>query len=213
MSLLNALFTPSEPAVRDDKALIEENKQELRTAKHQVMHEKRKAELKQRRLAVELCNLGRQPGITRQKLRPKAEDLSRVETNISNCDHMVSQFESLETTFSQATTMQALANGMRSASRVLGRMNRNLNLEGVSKLSMRFQMQTERFKDKMEQLNEGMNEAMALGDEETKEVDSRVEQVLDRYTLAQMEAAPASVDKQFADLDARLAALKEPGMH
>eukprot|EP01065_Artemidia_motanka_P043336 TRINITY_DN5991_c0_g1_i1.p1 TRINITY_DN5991_c0_g1~~TRINITY_DN5991_c0_g1_i1.p1 ORF type:complete len:266 (+),score=103.96 TRINITY_DN5991_c0_g1_i1:73-870(+) len=150
-------------------------------------------------------------------VRIMAKDMVRLRQNQAKMLRMKTRMESVSRELSVMASTAEMGKAMQGVGRVMGQMNRSMNLAGMQQVMMEFQREGQ----KMDMVGDMMGDAIddAMGDDEA-EADEMVDQVMEEITL-ELKAkidVPAVAKEQLGqqqqegdmdDLAARLSALRK----
>ncbi|KAK5938334.1 ESCRT-III subunit protein did4 [Knufia obscura] len=156
----------------------------------------------------------------------QAKDLARTRKYIERFNQTTVQLKAISLRIQTVRTNEQMMQSMKGATRIIGGMNRTMNLPALSKIAQDF----ERENDVMEQRQEMMEDAVddALGDPaEEEESEETINQILDELGIefnSKLGATPSGIQSNAApegrvaetiggggddDLEARLASLRK----
>lgn len=134
-----------------------------------------------------------------------AKDLVRTRNYIQKFYMMKTQIQAVSLRLQTVRGNQQMMQSMQGASKLLGTMNRKMNLPALSRIAMEFEKETDIMDLRQDMMDDAIDEGMA--DEEEEESDEIVAKVLDEIGIdlrQQLSAAPATETTQGEDLQARL---------
>jgi hypothetical protein len=206
-NLMELFFDNTEDAPPVD--LVESTRKKVRSGVHEIEHAKKREDLKRRQHEVALEDMGRK-GKSREELAPMAEKLVRCKTTIKSLDRMVGQLERFEQTLIQVKALGTMRKVMKGTTSALKELNGTLNVAKMAELTGKYQTQMDNFYKSTNLLQETVDKATVLSADDQKAVSQEVELTLDRYMINNPSNIP-TLDAQLAQIDAKLAALPDPG--
>ena len=139
-----------------------------------------------------------------------ARDLVRTRNYIHKFYVMKTQLQAISLRIQTVRGNQQMVQSMQGASRLLGSMNRQMNLPQLSKIAMEFERETDIMDQRQEMMDDAMEEGM--GEDVEEDSDEIVAKVLDEIGIdlnQQLSAAPdTNLEPESEDLQARLAKLQ-----
>lgn len=143
-----------------------------------------------------------------------AKDLVRTRNYIQKFYTMKTQLQAISLRIQTVRSNQQMTTSMQGAAKLLGGMNRQMNLPALSKIAMEFERETDIMDQRQEMMDDALEDGMAEEDAD-EESDEIVSKVLDEVGIDlnnQLGAAPSGIKSADAeandDLEARLDSLK-----
>lgn len=142
-----------------------------------------------------------------------AKDLVRTRNYIHKFYVMKTQLQAISLRIQTVRGNQQMVQSMQGASKLLGSMNRSMNLPALSKIAMEFERETDIMDQRQEMMDDAIEDGMGEADEEGEESEEIVAKVLDEIGIdlnQQLAAAPptADLEQESQNLPARLARLQ-----
>lgn len=149
-----------------------------------------------------------------------AKDLVRTRRYIQKFYQMKTQLQAVSLRIQTVRSNQQMMQSMKGATRLLGSMNKSMNLPALQKIAMEFEKENDIMDMRQEMIDDAIDDGMENDEEESDEI---VSQVLDEIGIdlsQSLAAAPSSIEKESepaqrvaigeVDLQARFDSLKKP---
>lgn len=176
---------------------LRKNQRALDRTQRELERERKKLESQEKKLIQDIKKSAKQGQMGACKIQ--AKDLVRTRRYIDKFNTMKTSLQAISLRIQAVRSSDQMAMSMRDATRLLGTMNRSMNLPQLQKIAMDF----ERENDIMDQRQEMMDDAIddAIGDEleDDEEADEIVSKVLDEIGVdlnAQMQETPQGLVSQ-----------------
>jgi len=179
---------------------LRQHQRSLEKAQRELDRERTKLEGQERKLISDIKKSAKAGQLPACKVM--AKDLVRTRRHIQKFYQMKTQLQGIALRIQTVRSNDQMVQAMKGATRLLGTMNRNMNLPAIQRIAMEF----ERENDMMDQRQEMMDDAIddTLEDEE-EESDEIVNQVLDEIgiDLSQSlgETPQSALNKQLGSLE------------
>lgn len=124
-----------------------------------------------------------------------AKDLVRIRANITKFYKMKTELQAVNLKITTMKSHQQMAESMAGVTRIMGAMNRRMNLPAMQKIMMNFERENEKMDMKQEMMSDTMDDIFE-GEDEEEETDQIVNQVLDEIGInlsSQLADAPSSI--------------------
>lgn len=157
----------------------------------------------------------------------QAKDLIRTKKSIEKFNSMKVQLQAISLRIQAVRSSDQMSTSMRDATRLLGQMNRSMNLPQLQKIAMDFEKENDIMDQRQEMMDDAIDDAMGDELDEDEEADEIVNKVLDEIgvdlntklkdTPTQLSngievnertAQPQAIGGEDDDLQARLNSLK-----
>lgn len=189
---------------------LRKHQRALERTQRELDRERSRLEGQERRLIADIKKSARDGHMSSANVM--AKDLVRTRNYIHKFYTMKTQLQAISLRIQTVRGNQQMMQSMQGASRLLGSMNRQMNLPALSKISMDFERET----DMMDQRQEMMDDVMDTGvdEEEEEESDEVVAKVLDEIgvdlnnQLAEAPSGQPAVESPAEDLEARMDSLR-----
>ncbi|CDR42450.1 CYFA0S09e03840g1_1 [Cyberlindnera fabianii] len=173
---------------------LRKNQRALERTQRELDRERKKLEAQEKKLISEIKRSAKQGQMGACKIQ--AKDLVRTRRYVEKFNTMKTQLQAISLRIQAVRSSDQMALSMRDATKLLGQMNRSMNLPQLQKIAMDF----ERENDMMDQRQEMMDDAVddAIGDEveDDEEADEIVNKVLDEIGVdlnTQMQETPTGI--------------------
>lgn len=154
---------------------LRKHQRALERTQRELDRERTKLEAQEKKLIADIKKSAKNGQVGACKIQ--AKDLVRTRRYISKFYQMRTQLQAISLRIQTVRSNEQMAQSMRGATRLLGAMNRQMNLPSLQRIAMEF----ERENDIMDQREEMMNDAIddATGVEDEEEGEEIVNEVLD----------------------------------
>mmetsp|Transcript_21406 Transcript_21406/g.29787 ORF Transcript_21406/g.29787 Transcript_21406/m.29787 type:complete len:224 (-) Transcript_21406:134-805(-) len=169
------------------KEVLRENKRMINRAVRELDREKAALEREEKRLTIEIKKMAKEQQMSAVKIM--AKDLVRTRQHITKFIEMRSQLQGCALKLQTVKSHQAMAEAMSNTAKAMYKMNKAVDVPGISKMMADF----ERENAKTELMQELMGDAIddALADENNEEEEDQiVSQVLDEIGITLGEEIP-----------------------
>lgn len=156
------------------------NQRALDKTQRELTREVNKLQQQEKKLISDIKKSAKAGQISSAKIQ--AKDLIRTKSYISKFNSMKTQLQAISLRIQSVRSNQQMAMSMRDATRVLGGMNRSMNMPQLSRIAQEFAKESDLMDQKQEFMDEAIDDAMAddedeLGEEE--QIDEILGKVLD----------------------------------
>jgi len=158
------------------KEILRENQRKLKRAVRDIDRERTKLQNQEKQLIVDIRKMATQGQINAARIM--AKDLVRTRNHITHFYTLKSHLQAVSLRIQTLQSTQAMAESMKGAARAMSVMNRQMNLPAMQRILMNFEMESERMNMK-EELMEGAIDDIFEEDEEEKDTDDILNQILD----------------------------------
>lgn len=157
---------------------VQENRLVVRHAVRQIARERERMQGKEKTHISEIRKLAQQGQIKAVKTR--AKDLVRQRRQVEKMRNLESQLSTLDNKIATMHATAKMAEVLKRVTETMEKINKGSSLTSLMKILAAFEKQTSIMDDKMEAIEESLDDADAEEDEETEEV---VNQVLDEIGI------------------------------
>ncbi|EER30811.1 hypothetical protein CTRG_05263 [Candida tropicalis MYA-3404] len=159
---------------------LRKNQRALDKTQRELTREVNKLQQQEKKLISDIKKSAKAGQISSAKIQ--AKDLIRTKSYISKFNSMKTQLQAISLRIQSVRSNQQMAMSMRDATRVLGGMNRSMNMPQLSRIAQEFAKESDLMDQKQEFMDEAIDDAMAddedeLGEEE--QIDEILGKVLD----------------------------------
>jgi charged multivesicular body protein 2A len=159
---------------------LRKNQRALDKTQRELTREVTKLQQQEKKLISDIKKSAKAGQISSAKIQ--AKDLIRTKSYISKFNSMKTQLQAISLRIQSVRSNQQMAMSMRDATRVLGGMNRSMNMPQLSRIAQEFAKESDLMDQKQEFMDEAIDDAMAddedeLGEEE--QIDEILGKVLD----------------------------------
>ena len=141
-------------------------------------------------------------------VRIMAKDLVRIRANITKFYKMKTELQAVNLKITTMKSHQQMAESMAGVTRIMGAMNKRMNLPAMQKIMMNFERENEKMDMKQEMMSDTMDDIFE-GEDEEEETDQIVNQVLDEIGInlsSQLAETPSSIGTGSAQKTGKTAA-------
>lgn len=200
---------------------LRKHQRALEKTQRELDRERIKLENQEKKLIVDIKKSAKAGQMGACKIQ--AKDLVRTRRYIEKFYSMRTQLQAISLRIQTVRTNEQMMQSMKGATRILGSMNRQMNLPQLQRIAMEFERENEMMDQRQEMMDDAIDDAMGVDDE--AEGDEVVEQVLEEIgvDLRQAVSRLLAVDWRLvlmnsyrwerhpADCKARL--FQRPGLH
>lgn len=159
---------------------LRKNQRALDKTQRELTREVTKLQQQEKKLISDIKKSAKAGQISSAKIQ--AKDLIRTKSYISKFNSMKTQLQAISLRIQSVRSNQQMAMSMRDATRVLGGMNRSMNMPQLSRIAQEFAKESDLMDQKQEFMDEAIDDAMMddeaeLGEEE--QIDEILGKVLD----------------------------------
>ncbi|EMG46297.1 hypothetical protein G210_3459 [Candida maltosa Xu316] len=158
---------------------LRKNQRALEKTQRELSREVTKLQQQEKKLISDIKKSAKQGQISSAKIQ--AKDLIRTKSYISKFQSMKAQLQAISLRIQSVRSNQQMAMSMRDATRVLGGMNRSMNLPQLSRIAQEFAKESDMMDQKQEFMDDAIDDAMMDEDElgEEEQIDEILGKVLD----------------------------------
>ncbi|CCH40534.1 hypothetical protein BN7_67 [Wickerhamomyces ciferrii] len=127
----------------------------------------------------------------------QAKDLVRTKRYIDKFNSMKTQLQAISLRIQAVRSSDQMTNSMKDATRLLGSMNRSMNLPQLQKIAMDFEKENDIMDQRQEMMDDAIDDAIGDEYEDDEEADEIVNKVLDEIGVdlnSKMQNAPDGLD-------------------
>lgn len=193
---------------------LRKHQRALEKTQRELDRERTRLESQEKKLIADIRKAAKEGHNSSAKVM--ARDLVRTRNNIQKFYTMKTQLQQISLRIQTVRGNQQMAQSMMGASKLLGNMNRQMNLPQLSKIAMEFERQTDIMDQRQEMMDDAIEDTMGADEvDEDEESEEIVAKVLDEIGIdmsQQLSSVPKGTKYEEAndveDLDARLNSLK-----
>jgi len=191
---------------------LRKHQRALERTQRELDRERTRLETQEKKLIADVRKAAQQGHTSSAKVM--AKDIVRTRNYIQKFYSMKTQLQAISLRIQTVRGNQQMTQSMQGASKVLGSMNRQMNLPQLSKIAMEFERETDMMDQRQEMMDDAIEDGMGE-DEAEEESDEIVSKVFDEIGIDlnnQLGAAPSGIKEAEPeigeDLEARLDSLK-----
>ena len=154
---------------------LRKHQRALEKTQRELDRERIKLENQEKKLIVEIKKSAKAGQMGACKIQ--AKDLVRTRRYIEKFYSMRTQLQAISLRIQTVRTNEQMMQSMKGATRILGSMNRQMNLPQLQRIAMEFERENEMMDQRQEMMDDAIDDAMGVDDE--AEGDEVVEQVLE----------------------------------
>lgn len=154
---------------------LRKNQRALEKTQRELARETTKLQSQEKKLMLEIKKSAKQGQIASAKIQ--AKDLVRTKNYIVKFNLMKAQLQAILLRIQSVRSNQQMASSMRDATRLLLGMNRLMNLPQLSRIAQEFAKENDMMDQKQEFMDDAIDDAMAMDDDELAE-DDQVDEIL-----------------------------------
>lgn len=154
---------------------LRKHQRALEKTQRELDRERIKLENQEKKLIVEIKKSAKAGQMGACKIQ--AKDLVRTRRYIEKFYSMRTQLQAISLRIQTVRTNEQMMQSMKGATRILGSMNRQMNLPQLQRIAMEFERENEMMDQRQELMDDAVDDAMGVDDE--AEGDEVVEQVLE----------------------------------
>lgn len=163
---------------------LRKNQRALEKTQRELGREVTKLQQQEKKLISDIKKSAKLGQISSAKVQ--AKDLVRTKGYITKFNSMKAQLQAISLRIQSVRSNQQMAMSMRDATRVLGGMNRLMNLPQLSRIAQEFQKESDMMDQKQEFMDDAIDDAMAFDEDglgEDEQADEILNQVLDEIGI------------------------------
>ena len=154
---------------------LRKHQRALEKTQRELDRERIKLENQEKKLIVDIKKSAKAGQMGACKIQ--AKDLVRTRRYIEKFYSMRTQLQAISLRIQTVRTNEQMMQSMKGATRILGSMNRQMNLPQLQRIAMEFERENEMMDQRQEMMDDAIDDAMGVDDE--AEGDEVVEQVLE----------------------------------
>ena len=154
---------------------LRKHQRALEKTQRELDRERVKLENQEKKLIVEIKKSAKAGQMGACKIQ--AKDLVRTRRYIEKFYSMRTQLQAISLRIQTVRTNEQMMQSMKGATRILGSMNRQMNLPQLQRIAMEFERENEMMDQRQEMMDDAVDDAMGVDDE--AEGDEVVEQILE----------------------------------
>ncbi|CCE85920.1 Piso0_005560 [Millerozyma farinosa CBS 7064] len=156
---------------------LRRNQRALEKTQRELAREITKLQNQEKKLVSDIKKSAKQGQISSAKIQ--AKDLVRTKGYITKFNSMKAQLQAISLRIQSVRSNQQMAVSMKDAARLLSGMNKGMNLPQLSKISQEFAKENDLMDQKQEFMDETIDDAMAMDDDELGE-EEQVDEILNK---------------------------------
>ncbi|GME74525.1 unnamed protein product [Ambrosiozyma monospora] len=158
---------------------MRKNQRQLERTQRELDREKAKLQQQEKKLISEIKKSAKANQLKTVKIQ--ARDLIRTRKQVEKFDKMKTQLQAISLRLQTMRSSSQMTNSMKDATRLLGGLNKNMNLANLTKISMEFQKSMDMMDQKQEMVDDVMDDMMddEIDVDDEEEIDEVVNKVLD----------------------------------
>lgn len=156
---------------------LRKNQRALERTQRELERERKKLEAQEKKLIQDIKKSAKQGQLGACKIQ--AKDLVRTRRYVDKFNTMRTQLQAISLRIQAVRSSDQMAMSMRDATRLLGTMNRSMNLPQLQKIAMDFERENDMMDQRQEMMDDAIDDAMGDELEEDEEADEIVSKVLD----------------------------------
>lgn len=182
---------------------LRKNQRALEKTQRELSREVTKLEQQEKKLINEIKKSAKQGQISSAKIQ--AKDLIRTKGYINKFNSMKAQLQAISLRIQSVRSNQQMAMSMRDATRLLGGMNKSMNLPQLSRIAQEFAKENDMMDQKQDFMDDAIDDAMAMDEDELGEdeqIDEILSKVLDEIGVdmnANLKDTPTAIHSQGED--------------
>ncbi|KAK9240719.1 Snf7 family [Lipomyces kononenkoae] len=157
---------------------LRKHQRALEKAQRELDRERQKLEQQEKKLIGEIKKSAKNNQLGACKIQ--AKDLVRTRKYIQKFYQMKTQLQAVSLRIQTIRSNEQMMHSMKGATRLLGSMNRSMNLPALQKIAMDFERESDMMDQRQEMMDDAIDDAMEDEEEETDEI---VNQVLDEIGI------------------------------
>ncbi|KAK7203506.1 Snf7 family [Myxozyma melibiosi] len=175
---------------------LRKHQRSLEKAQRELDRERQKLEQQEKKLIADIKKSAKANQMGACKIQ--AKDLVRTRKYIQKFYQMRTQLQAVALRIQTVRSNEQMMQSMKGATRLLGSMNRSMNLPQLQKIAMEFEKENDIMDQRQEMMDDAIDDAM---DDEEEESEDVVNQVLDEIGIDLSQAVSQVYDSvQYPDL-------------
>lgn len=156
---------------------LRKNQRALDRTQRELKREKQKLEKQEKTLISEIKKSAKNGSVQAAKIQ--AKDLIRTKKYIEKFNAMLTQLQAISLRIQTVRSNEAMTLSMKEATKLLGGMNRLMNLPQLARIAMEFEKQNDIMDQRQEMMDDAIDDAMGEDELDDEEADEIVNKVLD----------------------------------
>ncbi|KAK9468943.1 Snf7 family [Lipomyces arxii] len=157
---------------------LRKHQRALEKAQRELDRERQKLEQQEKKLITDIKKSAKANQLGACKIQ--AKDLVRTRKYIQKFYQMRTQLQAVSLRIQTVRSNEQMMQSMKGATRLLGSMNKSMNLPALQKIAMEFEKENDVMDQRQEMMDDAIDDAMEDDEEESEEV---VNQVLDEIGI------------------------------
>ncbi|KAK9353322.1 Snf7 family [Lipomyces doorenjongii] len=157
---------------------LRKHQRALEKAQRELDRERQKLEQQEKKLIAEIKKSAKNNQVGACKIQ--AKDLVRTRKYIQKFYQMKTQLQAVSLRIQTVRSNEQMMQSMKGATRLLGSMNRSMNLPALQKIAIDFERESDMMDQRQEMMDDAIDDAMEDEEEESDEI---VNQVLDEIGI------------------------------
>ncbi|KAK9377934.1 Snf7 family [Lipomyces chichibuensis] len=170
---------------------LRKHQRALEKAQRELDRERQKLEQQEKKLITEIKKSAKNNQVGACKIQ--AKDIVRTRKYIQKFYQMKTQLQAVSLRIQTVRSNEQMMQSMKGATRLLGSMNRSMNLPALQKIAMDFERESDMMDQRQEMMDDAIDDAMEDDEEESDEI---VNQVLDEIGInlaSQLGETPSTI--------------------
>lgn len=181
---------------------LRKNQRALEKTQRELAREITKLQNQEKKLVSDIKKSAKQGQISSAKIQ--AKDLVRTKGYITKFNSMKAQLQAISLRIQSVRSNQQMAVSMKDAARLLSGMNKSMNLPQLSRISQEFAKENDLMDQKQEFMDETIDDAMAMDDDELGE-EEQVDEILNKV----LDEIGVDLNTNLADAPNRISTLQD----
>lgn len=160
---------------------LRKNQRALERTQRELDRERQKLEQQEKKLISEIKKSAKNGQIG--ACRIQAKDLVRTKRYIEKFNSMKTQLQAISLRIQAVRSSDQMSASMRDATKLLGAMNRSMNLPQLQKIAMDFEKENDLMDQRQEMMDDAIDDAIGDELEDDEEADEIVNKVLDEIGI------------------------------
>ncbi|KAH3675127.1 hypothetical protein WICMUC_002783 [Wickerhamomyces mucosus] len=160
---------------------LRKNQRALERTQRELDRERQKLEQQEKKLINDIKKSAKNGQIGACKIQ--AKDLVRTKKYIEKFNGMKTQLQAISLRIQAVRSTDQMTTSMRDATKLLGSMNRSMNLPQLQRIAMEFEKENDLMDQRQEMMDDAVDDAMGEDEDEDEEVDEIVNRVLDEIGI------------------------------
>lgn len=156
---------------------LRKNQRALERTQRELKREKQKLEKQEKQLITDIKKSAKSGNTSAAKIQ--AKDLIRTRKYVEKFNMMSTQLQAISLRIQTVRSNEQMTASMKDATKVLGGMNKSMNLPQLAKIAMEFEKQNDIMDQRQEMMDDAIDDAMGEDELDEEEADEIVSKVLD----------------------------------